>query len=77
MSKFSESYMNSTTKDTYVEIKNELKRSKIAEHLVNNPYCVKKYDVKKFKRIKSCGNIFDQAKLHSRSTPLTKPKLCG
>ena len=38
---------------------NSAKRSSDAEHLVNNIYCAKKYDLSRFKIIHHCTKVFD------------------
>ena len=42
-----------------------LKRSSIAEHLLNNHTCAENVNIDRFKIIKSCDNIFDLIKYRS------------
>ena len=53
-----------------------MKRSSIAEHLVKNPDCSKKFGLERFKIIKNCYNISDLIKLEAICILLRKPKLC-
>ena len=55
---------------------NASKRSTNAEHLVNNLDRTSKYNLKRFKIIKRCFNIFDLIKLEVICILVRKPKLC-
>ena len=58
-----ESYCNSEEKETKsTQVLNALKRSSIAENLINHPTCANYYNRDRFKIIKSCNNIFDLIK---------------
>ena len=46
---------------------NAAKRSSVAEHLVNNSECAKKYDLFRFKIIHHCSNITDLIKMKAIS----------
>ena len=56
--------------------KNVIKRSSVAEHLVNNRECAKEYDLSRFKIIHHCKNMTDLIKLEAISIYLEKPVLC-
>ena len=58
------------------QVLNALKRSSIAEHLVNHPNCANNYNRDRFKIIKSCYNVFDLIKLEAICILLRKPNLC-
>ena len=62
--------------DIPAKVLNASKRSSIAEHLVNNPTCANNYNIKRFKIIKTCSNIFDLIKLEAICILLRKPVLC-
>ena len=66
----------SYNKNNSERIVNTLKRSAIAEHLVNNPDCTSNYNFKIFKNIKNCYSIFNLNKLEAICILLRKPKLC-
>ena len=51
-----------------MKTKNAAKRSSVAEHLINNRDCTRKYDMSKFKIIHHCKSVFDLAKLEAIST---------
>ena len=53
-----------------------IKRSAIAEHLVNNFDCASNYNSKRFKIIKNCIHISYLIKLEAICILLIKPKLC-
>ena len=56
--------------------KNAAKRSSVAEHLVNNRDCAKKYDLSRYKISHHCNNVFDLIKSKAISIYLEKPVLC-
>ena len=66
----------SNNKNKSKRVVNASKRSAIAEHLVNKPDCASNCNLKRFKVIKSCYNIFGLIKLGAICTLLRKPKLC-
>ena len=57
-----QSYMVSMKKKS-LQIKNGIKISPIADHLINNHKCAESFILERFKMIKSCVNIFDLIKL--------------
>ena len=59
-----------------VATENATKRSSVAEHLVNNRECAKKYDFPRFKIIHQCNNVTDLIKMEAISIYLEKPVLC-
>ena len=72
-----ESYCNSEEKECKsTQVLNALKRSSIAEHLVNHPNCANNYNRNRFKIIKSCNNVFELMKLEAICILLRKPTLC-
>ena len=72
-----EGYCNLEEKETKsTQVLNALKRSSIAEHLVNHPTCANNYKRDRFKIIKSCKNVFDLIKLEAIYILLRKPILC-
>ena len=72
-----ESYCNSEEKERKsTQVLNALKRSSIAEHLVNHPNCANNYNRNRFKIIKSCNNVFELMKLEAICILLRKPTLC-
>ena len=56
--------------------KNAVKRSSVAEHLVNSRDCAKKYDLSRFKIIHHCNNVFDLIKMETISKYSETPVLC-
>ena len=52
------------------------KRSSVAEHLVNNRECAKKYDLCRFKLIHHCNNVTGVIKMEAIAIYLEKPVLC-
>ena len=48
----------------------------VAEHLVNNRECAKKYDLSRFKIIHQCNNVTDLNKMKAILIYLKKPVLC-
>ena len=54
--------------------KNSAKRSSIAEHLINNRDCARKYEISRFK-IVHCNSVYDLVELESFSIFLEKPEL--
>ena len=59
-----------------MKIVNAMKRSAIAEHLVNNHNCAENFSVERFKIIKNCGNVFDLIKMEAICILNRKPTLC-
>ena len=59
-----------------IRVVNASKRSAIAEHLVDNLDCTSSYNLKIFKSIKDCFNIFDFIKFEAICILIRKPKLC-
>ena len=55
---------------------NAMKRSAIAEHLINNRICGKNYNESSFSILRKCMNYFDLIKLEAILIKLYKPKLC-
>ena len=55
--------------------KNATKRSSVAEHLVSNRECAKKYDLSRFKKIHHCNNVTDLTTMETTSIYLEKPDL--
>ena len=55
---------------------NAMKRSAIAEHLINNRICGKNYNESSFSILRKCVNYFDVIKLQAILIKLYKPKLC-
>ena len=53
---------------------NAIKRSAIAEHLVNNQICAKKLNLEIFNITKVCCNVFDLVKMESTCILNRKPK---
>ena len=58
-----------------IATKNATNRSLVAEHLVNNRECAKKYDLSRFK-INQCNNVTDIIKMEAISIFLEKSVLC-
>ena len=56
--------------------KNAAKRSLVAEHLVNNKECAKKYDLSRFKIIHQSNDLTDLIKIEAIWIYLEKPVLC-
>ena len=55
---------------------NTIKRSAIAEHLVNNQSCAENFNLEKLQIIKSCCNVFDLVKMEAICILYRKPNLC-
>ena len=55
---------------------NAIKRSATAEHLVNNQSCAENFKLERFKKIKSCCNVFDLVKMETTCIQNRKPTLC-
>ena len=62
--------------DVPIKVINASKRSSIAEHLVNNSLCADNYNVKRFKIVKNCSNVFILIKLEAICILLRKSVLC-
>ena len=56
--------------------KNAMKRSSIAEHLINNPSSGNNFEFSNFSVIRQCSNILDLIRLEAILIHLHKPKLC-
>ena len=56
--------------------KNAAKRSSVAENLINNRDCARKYEVSRLKIVHHCNSFFDPVKLEAISIFLKKPELC-
>ena len=59
-----------------IKINNSVKRSGIAEHLVNNDKCAENFNFDRFEIVKNCANISELIKLEAICIMLRKPKLC-
>ena len=59
-----------------IATKNAAKRSSVAEHLINNRDCARKYEISKFRIIHHCNSVFELVKLEAISIFLEKPELC-
>ena len=69
-------FLGSTEKEAKsFQIMNALKRSSIAEHLVNDNTCAEHFYLDWFKITKTCGNTFDLIKLEAICILIRKPKL--
>ena len=55
---------------------NAMKRSVIAEYLINNPIRGKNYGESSFSILRKCMNHFDMIKFEAMLVILYKPKLC-
>ena len=69
-------FMEKEPKNMTRETENATKRFSVAEHLVNNRECAKKYDLSRFKILHQCNNVTDLIKMEAISIHLEKPVLC-
>ena len=68
--------MEKEPKNMTTAIKNVTKRSSVAEHLVNNKECTKKYDLSRLKILHPCNNVTDLIKMKAISIHIEKPVIC-
>ena len=59
-----------------IAVKNAIKKSAIAEHLMNNPSCGKKFALSNFSVMRQCSNTLELIRLEAILIHLNKPNLC-
>ena len=69
-------FIEKEPKSMTIATENATKRSSVAEHLVNNRECAKKYDLSRFKMLHQCNSVNDLIKMEAISIYLEKPVLC-
>ena len=74
--KFFENYIKSKSEITNIAVKNAIKRSSIAGHLVYDPSCANNYDKTRFRILRKCKNLSDLLKIAAILIQLNRPKLC-
>ena len=62
--------MEKEPKNITIVTENATKRSLVAEHLVNNRECAKKFDLSRFKILNQCNNVTDFIKMEAISIHL-------
>ena len=70
------SYISDRKDKMSAAVKNAMKKSSIAEHLVNNPSCGNNFEISNFSILRKCSNIIDLIKLEAILIHLVKPNLC-
>ena len=59
-----------------LQSKNTIKKSAIAQHLVNNPSCGKKFTLSNFSVMRQCSNTLELIRFEAILIHLNKPNLC-
>ena len=70
------SYIKDEKDEKSIAVENAIKKSAIAEHLVNNPSCGKKFAVSNFSVMRQCSNTLELIRLEAILIHLDKPNLC-
>ena len=70
------SYIKDEKDEKSIAVKNAIKKSAIAEHLVNNPSCGKKFALSNFSVMRQCSNTLELIRLEAILIHLNKPNLC-
>ena len=70
------SYIKDEKEVKSIAVENAMKKSAIAEHLVNNPSCGKKFAVSNFSVMRQCSNTLELIRLEAILIHLDKPNLC-
>ena len=69
-------YIKDSEDNKSVAVKNAMKKSAIAEHLVKNPSCGNKFKFSNFSVMRQCSNTLELTRLEAILIHLHKPNLC-
>ena len=70
------SYISDRKDKMSAAVKNAMKKSSIAEHLVNNPSCGNIFEISNFSVLRQYSNIINLMRLKAILIHLNKPNLC-